>query len=226
MHHAHDSVEIACSQELSVMRLCTAQLTHWCIKQSEEGEHGVLCPAKDIEDYPSETLTRSYLPLGLKPVVEYCWFYVPCFIFLVSYSRLYIPGLGILWRRRPCFAASPWTALYSSFYIPGSIFLVVYSWFHIPGFMSLAYIPGFIFLVFNSWFCIPGFIFLVWYSWLYIPGFIFLALYSWFYISGFIFLVSYSWFCIPGFIFLVGYPCRYCYFCTEIAETIKNIASV
>ena len=98
----------------------------------------------------------------------------------------------MLWRPRPCFAASPWTALYSWFYIPGSIFLVLYSW---------LCIPGFIFQVSYYWFYIPSFIFQDWECFgglglasrprlglLYIPGFIFLVLYSWFYIPGFVFL--------------------------------------
>ena len=66
---------------------------------------------------------------GFMFLVSHSWFHIT-----VLNSKLYIPGLGMLWRPRPCFAASPWTALYSWFYIPGSIFLVLYSWLCIPGF--------------------------------------------------------------------------------------------
>ena len=109
-------------------------------------------------------------------------------------SRLRIPGLGMLWRPRPCFATSPWTALYSWFYIPSCIFLVLY-----------------------SRLCIPGFIFQVSYYWFYIPSFIFqdwecfggLALLRGLALDCFIFLVLYSWlsdftFQIPDFRFQIS----------------------
>ena len=124
-------------------------------------------------NYPSVTLTRSYLPLGLKPLVEYYWFYVPCFTLLVSHYWFYITGFIFqVWESLSglvldCFIFLVlFLALYSWFYIPGFIFLVVYSWF---------YIPGCIFLDSYSWLYNPAFMFLV-----YIPGYIVLALYSWF----------------------------------------------
>ena len=93
----------------------------------------------------------------------------------------WLPGLGMLWRPRPCFAASHWTVLYSWCYIPGSILLVLSFW---------LCIAGFIFQVSDYWFYIPGFTFLGWECFgglglasrpriglFYIPGFIFLILY-------------------------------------------------
>ena len=59
--------------------------------------------------------------------------------------------------------------LYSRFFIPGFIFLVLYFWLCIPGFIILVLyacftflvFPGFTFLDLFSWLYIPGFIFLV-----------------------------------------------------------------
>ena len=113
----------------------------------------------------------------------------------------------MLWRPRPCFAASPWTALYSWFYIPGCIFLVLY-----------------------SWLCIPGFIFQVSYYWFYILGFIFLALYS--RLSDFTFQISDFRFQISGFRFQISNfrlllrpeePHKYCCFCMCVAENLIDI---
>ena len=80
-----------------------------------------------------------YLPLGLTPPDEYCWFYVPCFTFLVAYYWFYIPSF--IFQDWECFgglglASRPRLGL---LYIPGFIFLVLYSWFYIPGFVFLAF---------------------------------------------------------------------------------------
>ena len=108
-----------------------------------------------LENYPSVTLTRGYLPLRLKQLVKYCWLYVPCWIFLVSYYWFYIPRFIFqVWESFGSLglASRPRLGL---LYIPGCIFLSLYSLFHIPGL-----------LVYYSWFSIPWSIFLVEYSWL------------------------------------------------------------
>ena len=156
---------------------------------------------EDGSHYPSVTLTRSFFTTWVGIPRGFLWTRNCVVTFGLAIAGFYLKNLslwtfalelGMLWRPRPCFAASPWTALYSWFYIPGSIFLVLYSW---------LCIPGFIFQVSDYWFYIPGFIFQDWECFgglglasrprlglLYIPGFIFLVLYSWFYIPGFVFL--------------------------------------
>ena len=158
-----------------------------------------------------------------------------CFMFLVLYSWIYIPGfIFLVWG---CFGGLG----LASRPRPGLIFLVLYSW---------LYILGFIFLALYSWFYIPSFILLVLYSKLYIPGLGMLwrprpcfaasawtTLYSWFYIPGSIFLVLYSWLCIPGFqishfrfqIQISNFRFRssdakYCCFCMRVAENLVNTA--